>query len=555
MIAYPNPSRLWYYRVNIQDSEGNEKVLMSKVAQYLNEHLLGEVSNLTSLRASYARDQSVFDITPEIVVFPKVTNDIRKVARFSWQLAEKGHTLSLTPRGLGTDTTGGAIGSGILIDLSRHLNSILYVSTKDKNKIVHVQPGVALRTLHETLKWQGLTIGAYTPDVPDMTVGGAIAAGSVGRTSGKYGTVADAIERMEVVLANGDLMETGRINKRELSRKKGEQTLEGEIYRQVDGIIDDNTELIASLSSDNDNLGYRIDKVKDKDGSFDLTPLFIGSQGTLGIISEVVLKTDFYSDDESVLVVVCKTAEEARDITDVLRQLDPTVLEVIDGTYYEEARERGKRFIFDSDSDSFAGLVYASFDDFSDKARTRKLKKAAKLLSRRDAKLYTSEDSRLEDLYAVRDVEQSTVLPQRVDESPVFMCDSAYIPAGRLEDFIGEVATLAEKLHVKLPLKVNVLTGIVSTYPTVHFKKVSDKQKVFKLATEYAALVHKAGGTIAGAQAEGRINAFAGYAQLDEAVVDLNASIRKVFDPFRTLNPGVKQSSDLKVLARQLRSE
>ena len=528
---------------------------MSKIAQYLNEHLLGEVSNLTSLRAVYARDKSVFEITPEIVVFPKVTNDIRKVARFSWQLAEKGHTLSLTPRGLGTDTTGGAIGSGIMIDVSRHLNSILYVSTKDKHKIVHVQPGTSLRTLHETLKWHGLTVGAYTPDAPDMTVGGAIAAGSVGRASGRHGTVADNIERMEVVLANGDLMETGRINKRELNRKKGEQTLEGEIYRQIDGIIDDNADLIASLSSDYDNLGYGIDKVKNKDGSFDLTPLFVGSQGTLGVISEIVLKTGFYSDDESILVAVCQTAEEARDITDIVRGLDPTILEVIDGAYYEEARARGKRFMFDADGELFAGLVYVSFDDFNGKARARKLKKAQKLLSKRETKIYTSDDSRLDDLYAVRDVEQTVVLPLRVDESPVFMCDGAYVPAERLEEFIGEVAVLAERLHVKLPLKINALTGIISTYPTIHFKKVSDKQNIFKLATEYAALVHKVGGTIAGGQAEGRINAFAGYAQLDESVVNLNASIRKVFDPFATLNPGVKQSVDLKTLARQLRAE
>ena len=528
---------------------------MSKVAQYLNEHLLGEVSSLASLRAAYARDGSVFEISPEIVVFPKVTNDIRKVARFSWQLAEKGHTLSLTPRGLGTDTTGGAIGSGILLDLSRHLTSTLYVSTKEKHKIVHVQPGVSLRTLHEALKWHGLTMSAYTPDMADMTVGGAIAAGAVSRVSGKYGTVADSIERMEVVLANGDLMETGRISKRELSRKKGEQTLEGEIYRQIDGILEDNAELIETLSSDNDNLGYRIDKVKDKDGSFDLTPLFIGSQGTLGIVSEVVLKAGFYSDEESVLVAVCQTAEEARDIADLLSQLDLASLEVIDGAYYEEARARGKRFIFDADDGTFAGLVYASFDDFSDRVRARKLKKAQKLLAKQDVTLYTSDDSRLEDLYAMRDVEQITTLPQRADESPIFMCDGVYVPTERREEFIGEVAALADKLHISLPLKVNVLTGIISTYPMIHFKKVSDKQKILKLATEYAALAHKAGGTIAGAQAEGRINAFAGYAQLDDAVVDLNVSIRKVFDPFSTLNPGVKQSADLKVLARQLRAE
>lgn len=529
---------------------------MSKIAQYLNEHVLGEVSNLASLRAAYSRDGSVFEITPEIVVFPKVTNDVRKVARFSWQLAEKGHVLSLTPRGLGTDTTGGAIGSGIVIDLARHLNSILYVSTKDKQRIVHVQPGVTLGTLHETLKWHGITLGAYTPDVADMTVGGAIAAGVVGRSSGKYGTVADSIERMEVVLANGDLMETGRIAKRELSRKKGEQTLEGEIYRQIDGIIDDNAELIATLSSDNDNIGYRIDKVKQKDGSFDLTPLFVGSQGTLGIISEVVLDTHFYSDDESVCVVVCETKEEAHDITDMLKQLDPTTLEIIDGAYYQAARARGKRFMFDTDGELvFASLIYASFDEFSDKARSKKLKKAEKLLAKRSTSIYTSEEHRLDDLYALRDVEQAVALPLRIDETLVPVCDGAYIPTERIEEFTSLAGTLAEKLHVTLPLKINALTGIVSTRPTLHLKKVSDKQKIFKLASEYAALVHKVGGTVAGGQAEGRINAFAGYGQLDDAVVQLNESIRKVFDPFGTLNPGVKQPVDLKVLARQVRSE
>ncbi len=529
---------------------------MSKIAQYLNEHLLGEVSGLTTLREVYSRDSSVFEVTPELVVFPKVTNDVRKIARFSWQLAEKGHVLSLTPRGLGTDTTGGAIGPGIIVDTTKYLNSILYVSTKDKTKIAHVQPGVTLQTLYETLKWHGITIGAYTPASENMTVGGAIAAGVVGRTSGKYGTVADAVERMEVVLANGDLIETGRISKRELSKKKGEQTLEGEIYRQLDGILDDNTELIETLSSDHDNIGYRIDKVRAKDGSFDLTPLFIGSQGTLGVISEAVLRTNFYNSDESVFVAICETTEEARDITDILRQLDPTTLEVIDGAYYHAARSRGKRFVFDTEGDLvFSALVYASFDDFSDKVRERKLKKASKLLSKRGTTTYTSEGYRLDDLYAIRDVEQAVAIPTRIDETPVWICDGAYIPAGRLEEFTGLVAELAEKIHIALPLKINALTGIVSARPTLHLKKLADKQKVFKLATEYATLVHKVGGTISGGQAEGRINSYAGYAQLDEAVVALNASIRKVFDPFATLNPGVKQAVDLKVLAKQLRGE
>jgi FAD/FMN-containing dehydrogenase len=87
----------------------------------------------------------------------------------------------------------------------------------------------------------------------------------------------------------------------------------------------------------------------------------------------------------------------------------------------------------------------------------------------------------------------------------------------------------------------------------LHLKKIGDKQKIFKLALEYAKIVHGVGGVAAGGQAEGRVNAFASYPLLEESVIALNESIRKVFDPFGTLNPGVKQKNDVKILARQLR--
>src|ERR1700712_1346432 len=87
----------------------NLRTDMNKIAVYLNEHLLGEVTSSKAMRRRYSRDGSVLTITPEIIAFPRITNDIRKIARFSWQLAEKGHPLGLTVRGAGSDTTGAAI--------------------------------------------------------------------------------------------------------------------------------------------------------------------------------------------------------------------------------------------------------------------------------------------------------------------------------------------------------------------------------------------------------------------------------------------------------------
>ena len=75
---------------------------MSKVAHYLQEHLLGEVMTSTDARRYFATDSSIFTLAPSIVVYPRNENDVRKTARFAWQLAERGRTIPITPRGWGT---------------------------------------------------------------------------------------------------------------------------------------------------------------------------------------------------------------------------------------------------------------------------------------------------------------------------------------------------------------------------------------------------------------------------------------------------------------------
>ena len=103
---------------------------MNNIALYLNEHLLGEVTSAESVRKQFSRDGSILSVTPELVAHPRVTNDIRKVARFSWQLAEKGHVLPNTARGGGSDKTGAAIGKGIIVNTLAHLNGIIFISLK-----------------------------------------------------------------------------------------------------------------------------------------------------------------------------------------------------------------------------------------------------------------------------------------------------------------------------------------------------------------------------------------------------------------------------------------
>ncbi|HRQ98224.1 MAG TPA: FAD-binding oxidoreductase [Candidatus Saccharibacteria bacterium] len=466
----------------------------------------------------------------------------------------------ITVRGGGSDQTGASIGKGVIINTLAHLNEIIFISLKDKQRIAHVQPGVTYKSLNDTLRASGLNLPAYPESYLYSTVGSGVANNYSGQLSGSKGSTGDWVTKLEVVLANGDVIETGRINKRELNKKKGLQTLEGELYRKLDGLIEDNEQLITDKIDDKirDNAGYSgIAKVKQRDGSFDLTPLFIGSQGTLGVISEIVFRTEFFSGENSVVVATFDSVESARDAADKVAKNEPTSLEFIDGTLFDQAHEKGKVFPFyseDKADNSVAAVLYISFNDFSEGARHRKMKHSLKSLSKLNANVITSDKHSVEELVAVREVTSTVFNTETKGESMPPLIDGASIPSDRVEEFSVSVIELAKKHHIELPLYIRYLDGVVKTRPVLQLSKVGDKQKVFKLISEYAELVTKHGGVFISESGEGRLKANAAIENIDPEVNQLYEQIRSAFDPFGTMNPGVKQKNEMKTLVSALDS-
>lgn len=532
---------------------------MNKIAQYLNEHILGEVTSADSVRRRFSRDGSVLSIMPELVVHPRVTNDIRKIARFTWQLAEKSHVMPMIIRGGGSDKTGASIGEGIVINTRAHLNKIIYINPKHQDQSVHVQPGIVFDNLNEVLKSHGMIIPAIPNSYKYSTIGGAIANNYSGLQSGTYGPIGDWVTRLEVILANGDIIETSRISKRDLNKKKGLQTLEGELYRKIDGIIDDNQKIITdgSFASTTDKVGYPgIAKVKRRDGSFDLTPLFIGSQGTLGIISEIVLRSDYYNSDESVIVASFISPGTARDAADTLISLKPTSLEYIDGELFDIAESRGKKYPFlRKHADDAIGAVLIIRFNGSDRATKHGLKKAIKSLSKLESNIFTNDEYSIDEINTISDIGSLTIQPETKDESSPSLIDGASIPTTRREEFITVLGELANKHHISLPYRINWLNNIVYTRPVLDLNHVADKQKTLKLITDYTEIIAKFNGSICAESCEGRLKANAAYAHLDDNVLDIYAQIRSAFDPFGTMNPGVKQKNDFKKLVQALDSD
>gem|GEM_PF-41246 len=535
------------------------EVTMSKVSEYLNEHLQGEVTNNSNVRRRFSTDGSVLTITPEMVVFPRSTSDIRKVARFSWQLSEKGHKLPITPRGGGSDQTGGAIGDGIIIDLQAHMNTIFEVDPKQR--LVRVQPGITFKALNEALKLHGLYIPSFPGSQAYSTLGGAIANNASGILSGKYGSTSAWVHQLEIVLSNGDVIQTGRLNKREVARKKGLQTFEGEIYRNIDNLIVDNDELLDSLVVDvRDNVGYNLVDVKYRNGSIDLAPLFIGSQGTLGIISEVIMKAAPLPQKPLVGAIAFTSYESARDGLDVLKQFGPSVLEYIDGRLFEIATAQGNRYQFYSDAmdqvGSITAVVYMEFDDKSSRIKRKIGKKIAKHFEQTDAYLvFESDDDKTEIL---RELLLVPAVVQFSDQKNIYapgFLNGAFIPAERFEEFSKELAEIEKKRHIELPLLGHAFQDVYHAYPSLDFNKASDRQKILTLLEDWSLAVAEHGGHLIGEAAEGRLKAPYAYGVLDDEVNNLYQSVRDIFDPQGIMNTGVKQNTDRKQLIAWLRSE
>lgn len=529
---------------------------MSKVAAYLQEHILGEVTTNPAVLAALGRDMSVLEITPEMAVYPRVTNDIRKIARFTWQLAEKGHVLPITTRGNGTDETGGAIGKGISVVMPAHMNRIFEFDAKQK--LLRLQPGANAGAVNAALQFQGMAIPAFPATTPYATVGGIVSSGSNGPLAGKYGDVGDWVTQLEIVLANGDILQTERLSKRELNKRKGMQTFEGEIYRSLDNLIEDNAELIAEkIAIDvRDNTGYNaIAKVKQKDGSFDLTPLFVGAQGTLGIISEMIMKADFASGSMAVAAAAFKSAQAARDALDQFYDVKPAFVEMYDGELFTVAEARGKKYDFLKNAGGGIGaVVLVGFDDFSERARAKKLKKIEKLLSKTDAYVEIGEDDAADELMVLREVTALIAVPDGKTASAPPLIDGAYVPRERTEEFMAAVKDMAAKHSVVMPLHSRVLESTFYARPILQLHKVGDKQKIFKLLDEYGNLVAYFGGHLIGNGGEGRVKARFAYAQLDPEVLALYSAVKAIFDPHGILNPGVKQPNELRLLIPHLRS-
>lgn len=530
--------------------------MRDKISHYLQQHLSGEVMTSKDALDYFSTDASILKIRPKVIVYPRNTNDVRKIARFTWQLAERGHVIPITARGKGTDQAGAALGEGITVVFPAHMNKILELDKED----VVVQPGINYAKLEQALHTHYRFLPPYPSSIEFSTVGGAIANNAAGEKSVKYGDTRRYTKGLSVVLANGELIETKRLSKRELSKKKGQTNLEGEIYRTLDGILTDEAHVVEKMQEvkvTKNSAGYALDKVKDSKGGFDLTPLFVGSQGTLGIITQASLTTEQYNPNTTLTVSFFDDIKKASEAVQKVKDVGASAVEIIDDHLLDFVKHNNPAQIPEILTDPFPKIVMlVEFDDINESTQRKKTKKAKKVFEEYAYEYQvTREEYEKDMLWRIRHFAASIVWQTVGSTKAVPFIEDGVVPPEMFEEYITKVTKLFSKHNLDIAIWGHAADGNLHLQPFLDLSSIGDRQRVFKIADDYYAMIKELGGSTSASHNDGRIRAPYLPGVYGQEVYDLFVKVKNIFDPYGVLNPGVKLELDKKAIHKLMRKE
>jgi FAD/FMN-containing dehydrogenase len=308
----------------------------------LKKDFKGEIESDGVTLEKYSHDASLFEVVPEVVVFPKDSSDIQTLVSFVSEQKKTDPSISVTVRSAGTCMSGGSINESIILDTTKYLNKIISV---EESKAV-AQPGVYYRDFEKETLNIGYIMPSYTASKELCAIGGMVGNNCGGEKTIKYGKIENYIQRQKVVLSDGHEYEIKPLSKTELYAKIAKEDFEGNIYKKVFDLIESNYDVIQSAkpSVSKNSAGYYLWNVWNREtGIFDLNKLIVGSQGTLGITTEVELGLVKVPKHSKMVIIYMNKIDQLGDIVDTVMKYEPESFESFD----DYSMKLAIRFIWD----------------------------------------------------------------------------------------------------------------------------------------------------------------------------------------------------------------
>lgn len=508
----------------------------------------GDLSVSDADRTVFATDNSIYQLEPGAIAFPRSRDDLVRIARLLDD--PRFGEIVLRPRGGATGTNGQSLGAGLVVDLSRHMNRIVEIDAA--NGWVRVEPGVVKDQLNRALAAHGLFFAPELSTSNRATIGGMISTDACGQGSCLYGKTRDHVLDLTCVLTDGTVWLSHPLDDAELDEVKRREDRVGAIHRVVDAVATDNAERIAERFPKLNRCltGYDLAHLRDGQGRFDLTSLLCGSEGTLALIAEARLRV-LPVPTASVLVAVSYVDFDAalRDARALL-PFGAASVETIDSRVLGLARndivwgEVGQFFPDDPAGRRVDGINLIEFVGDSEATVDMVL---SRLLGQLDAdRAAGSAPGRIGHTVAYgADVERLWTMRKKAvgllgavqgDARPIPFVEDTAVPPEKLADFIAEFRALLDGHGLSYGMFGHVDAGVLHVRPAIDLKDEANAPLIRAVTEEVVALTRKYGGLLWGEHGKGFRSEF--VPDVFGPLMPCLEAIKAAFDPGDRLNPG-----------------
>ncbi len=490
-------------------------------------------------------DASVFEIFPEEFIYPTDTDALRQRIQTALQKKQ-----SITMRAGGTSLGGQAIGSGLLVDISKHLTRIL--DYRPELKEVDVEPGVIQDDLNAFVKQDNLRFAPDTSTSNRAMIGGMIGNNSCGSYSVYYGTTRDHVKAVEMILADGSQVRFDDLSAEQLHDKLNLQSLEGDIYRTVIDLLEKHGPEIVEHFPDPSivrrTTGYALDVLYtdyqpfNPDGKpFNLTPLICGSEGTLGVITQATLNLVDLPTHRQLFCAHFDSVATAMTAVPEYLQYDPAAIEIIDKATLDGTKnnveQTHNRFWVKEDPE--AVLVVELFDEDADRLQERLKSGQAWMLAQGAYACPIIEPQDSGKVWNLRKAGLGLLMGKPTRQKAVAVIEDAAIPVKALPDFYQDTQQLMSELDIGCVYYGHASVGLIHVRPEMDLATEEGRRTFQTVAERSSQLVKKYRGAISGEHGDGRIRAPFIKEQVGEAVYSYLVQLKRAFDPENLFNPGV----------------
>lgn len=535
---------------------------MLMLAEEIRKFFKGEVLDDDATLKTYSRDASLFEVKPKTVVFPKDAEDLKALVR--WIDENPGH--SITARAAGSDMTGGPLNESIIADVTKHMNHIGEIVGDS----ITVEPGAFYRDFEKQTLAKGLILPCYPASKNLCALGGMIANNCAGERTLRYGKMENFVLESKVIFSDGNEYTVKPLSRGGLDTKIEQGDFEGNIYKNLSELIEKNREVIdqAKPKVSKNSAGYYLWNLWQGE-MFDLNRLLVGSQGTLGIVTEAKIRLVPDKKHHDMVALFLRSWDELPRAVNAVLPYEPESLETFD----EETLKLGIRFMPEiakkagSNLFSFAAkflpealigvemlglpklIVLVEISENTEEEVKVKIQKVIEAIKPSNLWYRVIEKDSEEEKFWIMRRESFNLLREHVgDKKTAPFIDDVCIQTDKVPKFLPRAVKILKDNNINVNIAGHAGNGNFHIIPLMDMRQENERAKITAVSDKFYDLVAEFQGSITGEHNDGIVRTPYLGKMYSPEVLALFKRTKEIFDPKNIFNPGKKVNGTLEYL-------